>query len=68
MGLSAYDKVRKLLTDMLAVVDSSPDALQTRYGELRDESYSLAVQVRTAALPCAYSPKIDWAGDRMIVT
>lgn len=43
--------VRRLLADMLAIVDSSPDALATRYGELRDGSYELAMQVRIAALP-----------------
>jgi len=36
---------------MLAIVDSSPDALTSRYSDLRDGSYNLAVQVRTAALP-----------------
>lgn len=43
--------VRRLLADMLAIVDSSPDALTSRYGELRDRSYELACQVRTVALP-----------------
>lgn len=48
--------IRQLLMDMLAVVDSSPDALATRYSELRDGSYELALQVRTSFLddpgPC----------------
>jgi hypothetical protein len=43
--------VRRLLTDMLEIVDSAPDSLASRYSELRDGSYELAVQVRTAALP-----------------
>lgn len=47
--------VRQLLVDMLAMVDSSPDSLEKRYGELRDGSYSLALQVRTAAIPEPYA-------------
>lgn len=47
--------VRQLLVDMLAVVDSSPDSLEKRYSELRDGSYSLALQVRTAAMPEPYA-------------
>lgn len=47
----AQQQVRQLLTDMLAVVDSSPDALSEHYAALRDGSYELAVQVRTAATP-----------------
>lgn len=43
--------VRRLLTDMLALVDSSPDSLESHYGALRDGSYELAVLVRTAAIP-----------------
>jgi len=43
--------VRRLLADMLAIVDSSPDSLETSYAAMRDKSYELACQVRTAALP-----------------
>lgn len=45
------EEIRRNLAAMLAIVDSSPDALESRYSELRDGSYNLAVQVRTAALP-----------------
>lgn len=47
----AQSVIRENLARMLAIVDSSPDALATRYSELRDGSYELAMQVRTAALP-----------------
>ena len=47
--------VRQLLASMMAIVDSSPDALHSRYAELRDGSYELAVQVRTAAIPEPYA-------------
>lgn len=49
--LSPRDEIAKLLADMTAIVNSSPDALETQYAALRDGSYNLAVQVRTAALP-----------------
>lgn len=48
---NSRQEVRRLLSDMLAIVDSSPDALESRYAEMRDGSYSLALQVRLAALP-----------------
>ncbi len=52
MELSANNReIRQLLSDMLAIVDSSSDAIASRYAELRDGSYELAVQVRTAAIP-----------------
>lgn len=47
----AQTTIRENLARMLAIVDSSPDALATRYSELRDGSYDLAMQVRTAAMP-----------------
>lgn len=49
--LEAREEIRRNLTAMLAIVESSPDSLESRYSELRDGSYNLAVQVRTAAMP-----------------
>lgn len=49
------EDVRRLLAEMLNIVDSSPDSLETRYAAMRDKSYELAIQVRTAALPDPYA-------------
>lgn len=49
--LSPRDQIALLLADMTAIVNSSPDSLTERYSELRDGSYNLAIQVRTAAMP-----------------
>lgn len=51
LRMEAQATIRELLANMLAIVDSSPDALTTRYSELRDGSYELAMQVRTSLLP-----------------
>lgn len=54
-NVEAHNEVRRLLTEMISITNSSPDALTTSYSALRDMSYELAVQVRMAALPSVES-------------
>ena len=65
---SKTQQLRDLLSAMLVVVDSCPDALTSRYNELRDHSYELATQVRTAALPSP-EPRMTakWVGNTLVV-
>jgi len=53
MGLedNPQQSVRQLLTHMLAIVDSSPDALTSRYSDLRDGSYNLSRPGQNRRLP-----------------
>jgi hypothetical protein len=67
MGTEAQAQIRELLVKMLETVDSSPDSLSQSYAALRDGSYELALQVRTAALPSPEGPRIDWVGSTMRV-
>lgn len=54
-NLDPQTEVRRLLAEMTIIAKSSPDSLTERYAAMRDLSYQLAIQVRTAAMPDPYA-------------